>query len=66
MVKVKANSSRKKIKPLESKPLVEVTRASEDTGEDVYLVLRDGYLIRERFHLKLGVGDAVFKRMYVV
>lgn len=38
MVKVKAKSSRKKIKPLESKPLVEVTRASEDTGEDVYLV----------------------------
>ena len=38
MVKVKANSSSKKIKPLEGKPLVEVTRAPEDTGEDVYLV----------------------------
>lgn len=38
MVKVKSNSS-KKVKPLDAKPLVEVTTAKEeDTGEDVYLV----------------------------
>lgn len=39
MVKVKQSSSSKKIKPLESKPLLEVSEApEEDTGEDVYLV----------------------------
>lgn len=39
MVKVKTNSSTKKVQPLKGKPLVEVTRSKEeDTGEDVYLV----------------------------
>ncbi len=39
MVKVKKNSHSKNVKPLERRPLVEVTRAPEaDTGEDVYLV----------------------------